>query len=148
MATGRRLRGNYGPADDPRAFAEAIEGRVSDIHIEPFEKAIKVKYRVDGILHETSPPPKRLQQAIVSRIKIMAGMNIAQRFLPQDGHITIDGPRGKVDTFPSARDCESGRTSHRTAASILRSTSNCHARQRASRCSATPSSIGEKPLLT
>jgi type II secretion system protein E len=76
---------------------EAIEGRASDIHIEPFEQLLKVKYRIDGVLHEMSPPPKRLQQAIVSRIKIMAGMNIAERFVPQDGHITVDGPQGKVD---------------------------------------------------
>ena len=76
---------------------EAIEGRVSDIHVEPFEEVVKVKYRIDGILHEMSPPPKRLQPAIISRIKIMAGMNIAERFVPQDGHITIDSSHGKVD---------------------------------------------------
>src|SRR5690606_18018537 len=57
---------------------EAIEQRASDIHIEPFEKALKVKYRIDGLLYEMSPPPKHLQSAIASRIKIMAGMNIAE----------------------------------------------------------------------
>jgi type II secretory ATPase GspE/PulE/Tfp pilus assembly ATPase PilB-like protein len=76
---------------------EALEGRASDIHIEPFEKTIKVRYRIDGLLQEVSPPPKRLQPALVSRIKIMAGMNIAERFVPQDGHITFQGPRGKID---------------------------------------------------
>ena len=76
---------------------EAVEARASDVHVEPFEKAIKVKYRIDGILHEMSPPPKRLQPAIVSRIKIMASMNIAERFVPQDGHITFTAPKGKVD---------------------------------------------------
>jgi len=76
---------------------EAIEARASDIHVEPFEKTLKIKYRIDGILHEISPPPKRLQPAIVSRIKIMAGMNIAERFIPQDGHIAFSAPTGKVD---------------------------------------------------
>ena len=76
---------------------EAIEARASDIHVEPFEKAIRIKYRIDGILHEVSPPPKRLQPAIVSRVKIMAGMNIAERFVPQDGHISFAAPKGKID---------------------------------------------------
>ncbi len=76
---------------------EAIEARASDIHIEPFENDLRVKYRVDGMLHEVSPPPKRLQPAIVSRIKIMAGMNIAERFVPQDGHISFEAPSGKID---------------------------------------------------
>ena len=76
---------------------EAIEAQASDIHVEPFEKDITVKYRIDGILHEMSPPPKRLQPAMVSRIKIMAGMDIAERFVPQDGHINFDTARGKID---------------------------------------------------
>ncbi|MCC6682184.1 MAG: type II/IV secretion system protein [Phycisphaeraceae bacterium] len=76
---------------------EAIEARASDIHIEPFEKALKAKYRIDGLLYEMSPPPKHLQQAIASRIKIMAGMNIAERFVPQDGHITFMTEKGKID---------------------------------------------------
>ena len=74
---------------------EAIEARASDIHIEPFEKALKVKYRIDGLLHDMSPPPKQLQPAIASRIKIMAGMNIAERFVPQDGHIAFADPQGQ-----------------------------------------------------
>ena len=76
---------------------EAIGARASDIHVEPFEKSLKVKYRIDGLLHDMSPPPKHLQSAITSRLKIMAGMNIAERFVPQDGHINFDTPRGKVD---------------------------------------------------
>ncbi len=76
---------------------EAIEARASDIHLEPYEKELKLKYRIDGLLQEVSPPPKRLQPAITSRIKIMAGMNIAERFVPQDGHIAFQNPRGKVD---------------------------------------------------
>lgn len=76
---------------------EAVEARASDIHIEPFEKSLKVKYRIDGMLHEMSPPPKHLQPAITSRIKIMGGMNIAERFVPQDGHIDLPTARGPVD---------------------------------------------------
>ncbi len=76
---------------------EAIDSRASDIHIEPFEKEVKIKYRVDGMLVEKTPSSKRLQAAIVSRIKIMASMNIAERFVPQDGHIEFMGKNGKVD---------------------------------------------------
>ena len=76
---------------------EAIRSRTSDIHVEPFEQTLSVKYRVDGVLHEQNPPPKRLQPAITSRIKIMAGMNIAERYVPQDGHITLRFEGRKVD---------------------------------------------------
>ncbi len=84
---------------------EAIESRASDVHIEPFENQVKIKYRIDGMLLEKSTSPKRLQAAIISRIKIMAGMNIAERYIPQDGHIEFSAGRGKVDlrvsTVPS-----------------------------------------------
>ncbi|KPK76583.1 MAG: hypothetical protein AMJ79_06175 [Phycisphaerae bacterium SM23_30] len=76
---------------------EAIDARASDVHIEPFEHQLKIKYRVDGMLFEKAPSPKRLQAAITSRVKIMAGMNIAERFIPQDGHIEFMGHTGKVD---------------------------------------------------
>ncbi|MEM1097272.1 MAG: GspE/PulE family protein [Planctomycetota bacterium] len=76
---------------------EAIQARASDIHVEPFEHTLRVKYRIDGLLHEIKPPPKHLQDAIASRLKIMAGMNIAERFVPQDGHIDFPAPAGKVD---------------------------------------------------
>ena len=76
---------------------EAIESRASDIHIEPFEHQVKIKYRVDGMLVERTPSSKRLQAAIISRIKIMANMNIAERFVPQDGHIEFTGKKGRVD---------------------------------------------------
>ncbi len=76
---------------------EAIEARASDIHIEPFESEVKIKYRVDGMLIEKAPSSKRLQAAITSRIKIMANMNIAERFVPQDGHIEFTGKNGRVD---------------------------------------------------
>jgi len=76
---------------------EAIESRASDIHIEPFEHQVKIKYRVDGLLIEKSPSARRLHAPIVSRLKIMAGMNIAERYVPQDGHIEFKGGNGKID---------------------------------------------------
>jgi type II secretory ATPase GspE/PulE/Tfp pilus assembly ATPase PilB-like protein len=76
---------------------ESIDARASDIHIEPFEHEVKIKYRIDGVLVEKTPSSKRLQAAIASRIKIMADMNIAERFVPQDGHIEFMGKTGRVD---------------------------------------------------
>jgi type II secretion system protein E len=76
---------------------EAVQDQASDIHIEPFEKQLKVKYRIDGVLHEMAPPPKHLQPAIISRVKIMAQLNIAERFIPQDGHIKFKAPNAEVD---------------------------------------------------
>ncbi len=76
---------------------EAVQDKASDIHIEPFEHELKVKYRTDGVLHEMKSPPKHLQAAIVSRIKIMANLNIAERFVPQDGHIKFVAPEANVD---------------------------------------------------
>ncbi|MCD6392960.1 MAG: Flp pilus assembly complex ATPase component TadA [Planctomycetes bacterium] len=76
---------------------EAVEARASDVHIEPFEKEVKIKYRIDGMLIEKSSSPKKLQAAIISRVKIMANMNIAERFVPQDGHIEFTGKKGRVD---------------------------------------------------
>jgi len=76
---------------------EAIQSRTSDVHVEPFENELKVKYRIDGVLYEQPPPPKHLQPALIGRIKIMAGMNIAERYVPQDGHITLRFEGRKVD---------------------------------------------------
>lgn len=69
--------------------SRAIEEKASDVHIEPFEGNLLVRYRVDGILHSEESPPKQLQDAIISRIKIMAKLNIAERRLPQDGRIRM-----------------------------------------------------------
>jgi type IV pilus assembly protein PilB len=69
---------------------EAFKNRASDIHLEPMEKRFKVRYRIDGVLHEVDSPPKRLEPAIISRVKIMAGMNIAERRVPQDGRIQVN----------------------------------------------------------
>ena len=68
-------------------IARAIESRASDIHIEPFQNRVAIRYRIDGVLREMEPPPLRLKAAITSRIKIMAKLNIAERRLPQDGRI-------------------------------------------------------------
>jgi type II secretory ATPase GspE/PulE/Tfp pilus assembly ATPase PilB-like protein len=76
---------------------EAIQSRASDVHIEPFETELKVKYRIDGILIEQPPPPKHLQPALTGRIKIMSSMNIAERYIPQDGHIALRFEGRKVD---------------------------------------------------
>jgi general secretion pathway protein E len=70
-------------------LSRAAELRASDIHIEPFEKSLKVRYRIDGILEEVESPPQQLAAAVISRIKIMANLNIAERRLPQDGRIKV-----------------------------------------------------------
>jgi general secretion pathway protein E len=68
-------------------LVRALESRASDVHIEPFENQLKVRYRIDGILHEIESPPRQLKAAIISRLKILAQLNIAERRLPQDGRI-------------------------------------------------------------
>ncbi len=75
-------------------ISRGVESRASDIHIEPFHNRLIVRYRIDGLLRESATPPPRLRAAIVSRIKIMAKLNIAERRLPQDGRIRI-AIRGK-----------------------------------------------------
>jgi general secretion pathway protein E len=86
-------------------ITKAVETRASDIHIEPFENKLRVRYRVDGILQEVQTPPIRLAAALISRVKIMAKLNIAERRLPQDGRIKL-AVRGKeidfrVSTLPT-----------------------------------------------
>lgn len=76
---------------------EAVNGRASDIHFEPFEKEFKIRYRVDGALYEMAPPPKRLALPLISRIKVMANLNIAERRLPQDGRIQISVASKPID---------------------------------------------------
>ncbi|MDP9186868.1 MAG: Flp pilus assembly complex ATPase component TadA, partial [Verrucomicrobiota bacterium] len=66
---------------------QAIQDRASDIHFEPFENEFKIRYRVDGALYEMAPPPRHLALPVISRVKVMASMNIAERRLPQDGRI-------------------------------------------------------------
>ena len=86
-------------------IARAVETRASDVHIEPFPDRLRVRYRYDGVLHEVEPPPARLQAAVISRVKIMARLDIAERRLPQDGRIKLT-VRGheidfRVSTMPS-----------------------------------------------
>ena len=70
-------------------IARALEARASDIHVEPFEASLKVRYRVDGVLQEVDAPPVHSTAAVISRIKVMANLNIAERRLPQDGRIKL-----------------------------------------------------------
>src|SRR5258708_4734924 len=86
-------------------IARAVETRASDVHLEPFPDRLRVRFRYDGVLHEIEPPPARLQAAVISRIKIMARLDIAERRLPQDGRIKLT-VRGheidfRVSTIPS-----------------------------------------------
>jgi len=71
-------------------IAEAIRRRASDIHLEPLERRFRVRYRIDGVLLEVDAPPKRLQLAVISRLKIMANISIAEKRVPQDGRIQIE----------------------------------------------------------
>jgi len=84
----------------------AVEARASDIHIEPFENRLKVRYRIDGVLQEVEAPPSRSTSAVISRVKIMARLNIAERRLPQDGRIMhrVGGKELdlRVSTIPTA----------------------------------------------
>ncbi len=70
-------------------IVEAFKSRASDIHLEPLEKRFRVRYRIDGVLHEMKSPPKRLQASIISRLKIQSNMSIAERRIPQDGRIQM-----------------------------------------------------------
>lgn len=84
---------------------QAVNDRASDIHFEPFEKEFRIRYRVDGALYEMAPPPRRLALPLISRVKVMSGLNIAERRLPQDGRIQLSvGGRAidlRVSTLPT-----------------------------------------------
>jgi type IV pilus assembly protein PilB len=78
-------------------LVDAIQKSASDIHWEPYEKVFRIRFRIDGVLHEMLTPPKRLEAAILSRIKIMASLDIAERRLPQDGRIKLRYNRREID---------------------------------------------------
>jgi general secretion pathway protein E len=78
-------------------IAQAVDKRASDIHIEPFEKEFRIRYRIDGVLHSQDSPPRELKAAIISRVKLMAKLNIAERRMPQDGRIKIKTMGREVD---------------------------------------------------
>jgi general secretion pathway protein E len=87
-------------------FSIAVKDRASDIHIQPLERDLRVRYRIDGLLYDTYTPPKRAQNAIVSRIKVMAGLDVAEKRLPQDGRIKVRANEREIDVrvsvIPSA----------------------------------------------
>ncbi len=83
-------------------ITEAVKRRASDIHVEPFERSVVVRYRVDGVLHNALEPPKRLQSSIISRIKIMADLDIAEKRKPQDGRISTKIGDKEIDIRVSA----------------------------------------------
>ena len=84
---------------------KAVSARASDIHFEPFEHEFKIRYRVDGALYEMAPPPRHLALPVISRVKVMANLNIAERRLPQDGRImkSVDGNARSTCASPRCR---------------------------------------------
>ncbi|MBF0228461.1 MAG: type II secretion system ATPase GspE [Desulfamplus sp.] len=78
-------------------ISQSVKANASDIHIEPFQDTIKIRYRIDGILYDLLEPPKWIQSALVSRIKVMADMNIAERRMPQDGRLEVRMGQQKID---------------------------------------------------
>ncbi len=101
MVTGRKLKDLASEAPVIRLVSliitNALEMRASDIHFEPFENRLIVRYRIDGVLHEVESPPRRLSAAVISRIKIMAMLDIAERRLPQDGRIRLRVQGKEID---------------------------------------------------
>lgn len=78
-------------------LSQAVQSRASDIHIEPQDKSMSVRMRVDGMLREMIPPPRKMQSAVIARVKILSGMNIAERRLPQDGRLIIKTSGRQID---------------------------------------------------
>ncbi len=78
-------------------LVQAIKDRASDIHIEPFEKMVRLRYRIDGALVDATPPPKNLQVPLISRLKVMSNLNIAERRLPQDGRMRMKVAGKEID---------------------------------------------------
>lgn len=87
-------------------FSIAVKDRASDIHIQPFEKDVRVRFRIDGLLYDMYKPPKRAQDAIISRVKVMAGLDVAEKRMPQDGRIKVRVNEKDIDVrvsiIPSA----------------------------------------------
>jgi type IV pilus assembly protein PilB len=78
-------------------ITQAIQDRASDIHIEPTERDVRVRFRIDGVLHEIMRSPKNIQSGVISRLKIMADINIAERRIPQDGRLSVNANGKKID---------------------------------------------------
>ncbi len=83
-------------------FRQAVHDRASDIHIEPNRRNVTIRFRVDGVLHELPSPPKKWQNAILSRLKVLSGMDLAEKRIPQDGRIKLNLPDRKLDLRVSA----------------------------------------------
>ena len=104
LAGGNSPSPNLGDGDDSpivryvhTVISEALNRRASDIHMEPLEKRFRIRYRIDGVLHEIENPPKRLQPTLLSRIKLMANVSIAEKRVPQDGRIALDVGDKSID---------------------------------------------------
>ena len=82
-------------------LSQAVKSRASDIHIEPQEQTMKIRMRIDGLLREMIPPPRKMQAAVIARTKILAAMDIAERRLPQDGRFKIKAPGREIDVRAS-----------------------------------------------
>src|SRR5436190_16869342 len=78
-------------------ISQAVQERASDIHIEPTEKDVRIRYRIDGVLHEKMRSPKNIQSGLISRLKIMADINIAERRIPQDGRVSVRLNERQID---------------------------------------------------
>jgi type IV pilus assembly protein PilB len=89
-------------------FSEAVKLRASDIHIEPFPEQTRLRYRIDGILHEMNSIPKDLERAVIARVKIMSNLDITQRRLPQDGRLSLNLERKEIDCRVSILPVHSG----------------------------------------
>ena len=107
-------------------IVQAIKDRASDVHLEPFEKSMRLRYRVDGVLLDATPPPKQLQLALASRFKIMSSLDIAERRLPQDGRMRVQVSAARITTcvFPSCppftarKSCSASSTRANLSASV------------------------------
>ena len=89
----------------------AIKSKASDIHVEPMEKGVLIRHRLDGLLKEVMDLPKWVHEGLIARLKIMAGMDIAEKRLPQDGRLRVDAPRTAPKSTSASRRC--GRSSAR-----------------------------------
>ncbi len=83
-------------------FRQAVHDRASDIHIEPNKLGVAIRFRIDGVCHEVPSPPKKWQNAIISRLKVMSGMDLSEKRIPQDGRIKLNMPDKKLDLRVSA----------------------------------------------
>ncbi len=126
-------------------ISQAIQDHASDIHIEPAENDVRVRYRIDGVLHEMQPAPKTIQNGVISRLKIMGEIDIAERRKPQDGRMSVSHGGRQIDlrvaTLPTVwgekvvmRILDNSNVDH-----AHRATSACSAQLRALRTSRTPS---------